>query len=148
MVHPSCVQTPSIAVNALALVRDNRNTPAVDSTSTAPPTSAKADPSTMTRTALPANWPVLFPRGDAMLLGEVGDDAPELPPHAVNSVASVPPEATWHAPPQKRRREIDVSASDICRIACAKSRPIENRRVFRRERNLSVPEMTDWAVHR
>ena len=50
MVHPSCVQTASIAENVLALVRASRNTPAVDSTSAAPPTSASADPATVTCT--------------------------------------------------------------------------------------------------
>jgi hypothetical protein len=40
-------------------------------------------------------------------VGEVGDDDPA--PQAVNSVASVTPDATWQAPPQKRRREMQLS---------------------------------------
>src|SRR5438045_2301245 len=89
--HPSCVQTPSIAVKELALVRDTRNTPAIDCTSTAPPTSTNADPATVTRTLVPVNWPFATPSGDALLLGDDGDD--ELPPHAVNSVARVAADA-------------------------------------------------------
>ena len=92
MVQPSWVQTPSIAVNALALVRDTRNTPAIDWTSTAPPTSANADPSTVTRTLVPVKTPVLTPSGEATLLGDVGDDD-DPPLQAVKSVASVAPEA-------------------------------------------------------
>src|SRR3954462_4831388 len=105
MVQPSCVQTASIAVNTLALVRDSRNTPATDCTSAAPPTSVSGEAATVTRTVVPANWPLITPSGDAMLLpGDDGDE--ELLPHAVNSVAIVAPEATWQAPPQNRRREI------------------------------------------
>ena len=48
-----------------------------------------------------------------MLLGDVGDDAP---PHAVKSVASVAPEATWQAPVQNWRREIGEVVSDMARI--------------------------------
>src|SRR5438874_13650482 len=93
MVQPSCVQTASIAENAVALVRDSRNTPAMDWTSTAPPTSASADPAAVTRTLVPVNTPVLTPSGEAMVLGAAGDDDdPALQP--VSSVASVTPEAT------------------------------------------------------
>ena len=45
-----------------------------------------------------------------MPLGDVGDDDP---PQAENSVASVAPEATWHAPAQNRRRETGTFVSDI-----------------------------------
>jgi hypothetical protein len=45
-----------------------------------------------------------------MLLGDVGDDSPLQPE---NSVASVAPEAAWQAPAQNRRRETNVSISDI-----------------------------------
>jgi len=110
MVHPSWVQTASTAENALALVRASRNTPAVDSTSTAPPTSANADPATVTCTPGPVNRPATLPSAEAMPLGDVGDDDP--PPQAEKSVASVAPEAAWQAPAQNRRRET-VFVSDI-----------------------------------
>ena len=103
MVHPSWVQTASIAENALALVRASRNTPAVDSTSTAPPTSVSADPATVTCTPEPVNRPDTTPSVEAVPLGDVGD-----PPQAENSVASVAPEAAWQAPAQNRRRETRV----------------------------------------
>src|SRR5437764_10776255 len=102
MVHPSCVQTPSIAVNALALVRDSRNRPAFDSTRTAPPTSANADPSTATRTPPAVNWPALTASSVATVLGDDGEDDDE-PLHAVNSEASVAIDAALPASPQKRR---------------------------------------------
>src|SRR6266545_1579189 len=98
----------STAENALALVRASRNTPAVDSTSAAPPTSANADPATETCTPEPVNRPDRTPSIEAMPLGDVGD-----PPQAENSVASVAPDATWQAPAQNRRRETFVSVSDI-----------------------------------
>src|SRR5436853_5479105 len=115
MVHPSCVQTPSIAVNALALVRDSRNRPAFDSTRTAPPTSASADPSTATRTPPPVNWPALTASNVATLLGDDGED--DEPLQAANSDASVAIDAALPASPQKRRREMRVSISDIALIA-------------------------------
>jgi hypothetical protein len=104
------VQTPSIAVNALAPVRDTRNTPAMDCTSIAPPTLANAVPSVVTRTLVPVNTPVLTPSSDGVLPGDEGDDGEddELPLQAVNSVASVTPDAAWHAPLQNCRREIEI----------------------------------------
>jgi hypothetical protein len=45
-----------------------------------------------------------------MALGDVGDDSP---PQPENSVASVAPEATLHAPAQNWRRETGVVVSDI-----------------------------------
>src|SRR5258706_16387849 len=110
-VHDSWLQIASTAENPLALVRARRNTPAVDSTSTAPPASANADPPTMTCTPEPVNRPVRTPSVEAMPLGDVGD-----PPQAENTVASVAPEATWHAPAQNRRRETGVFVSDIAVI--------------------------------
>ena len=114
MVHPSWVQTASIAENVLALVRAIRNTPAVDSTSTAPPTSANADPAAVTCTTDPVNRPDRTPSLEPMPLGDVGDDVP--PAQAENSVASVAPEATWQAPAQNRRRETGAFVSDIAMI--------------------------------
>src|SRR5580765_1253642 len=111
-VQPSCVQTASTAMNAASLARATRNTPAIDSTSTAPPTAANAEPATVTWTLLFANWPALLPSGDAAPpLGDVDDEL-----HAENSVASVAHDATWQAPSQNRRREIDVSVSEIALI--------------------------------
>ena len=72
----------------LVPVRDSRNTPAVDSTSAAPPSLASADPATVTWTLEPVNRPARVPSVEAMPLGEVGD-----PPQAENRVASVAPEA-------------------------------------------------------
>ena len=46
-----------------------------------------------------------------MPLGDVGDD--ESPPQAENNVASVAPEATWHAPAQNWRLETGTFVSDI-----------------------------------
>ena len=110
MVHPSWVQTASIAEKVLALVRASRNTPAFDSTSTAPPTSANADPAMVACTPEPVNRPVNRPSAEAGLLGAVGD--PDSPPHAENSVASVAHEAASQAPAQNRRRETVVFVSD------------------------------------
>jgi hypothetical protein len=89
MVHDWWLQTASTAENALALVRATRNTPAMDSTSTAPPTSANADPATVTCTPEPVNWPDRTPSIEAVPLGDVGP-----PPQAENSVANVAQEAT------------------------------------------------------
>ena len=55
-----------------------------------------------------------------MLLGDVGDDDP--PPQAVNSVASVAPEAAWQAPAQNRRREMGECVSDIRMILVGASK--------------------------
>jgi hypothetical protein len=52
--------------------------------------------------------PGTTPSIEAVPLGDVGD-----PPQAENSVASVAPDATWHAPAQNRRRETFVFVSDI-----------------------------------
>jgi hypothetical protein len=112
IVHDSWVQTASIAVNVLASVRDTRNTPAVDSTSAAPPTSLSADPATVSCTDEPAKRPATTPSIDAGPLGEVGD-----PPQAEKIVAIVAPDATWHAPAQKRRRETSVFRSDIADVS-------------------------------
>ena len=57
MVHDSWLQMASTAVNPFALVRASRNTPAVDSTSAAPPRSVNADPATATCTPGPVNRP-------------------------------------------------------------------------------------------
>src|SRR5260221_13370043 len=96
IVQPSCVQTASIAVNALALVRDTRNAPAIDWTSAAPPTSVNAVPATVTRTAAPVNTPALTPSVDGTPPppdgeGEADDDDPL---QDVSSVDSVTVEAT------------------------------------------------------
>jgi hypothetical protein len=67
----------------------------------------------VTWTLLPTNCPALLPSGDAAPpLGDVDDE----PLQAENSVASVAQDATWQAPSQKRRREIDVSVPDIALI--------------------------------
>jgi hypothetical protein len=81
-----------MAENVVALVRAIRNTPAVDSTSTAPPTSANAEPATVTCTPEPVYRPARTPSVEAMPLGDVGNDAPL--PHPESSVVSVTPEAT------------------------------------------------------
>src|SRR5688500_11294651 len=109
MVQPSWVQTASIVENVVALVREIRKTPAVDSTRTAPPTSANAEPATSTCTLEPAKRPRRTPSVDAMPLGPVGDP----PLHPANNVVSVTPEATWQAPAQNRRRVMDAFVSDI-----------------------------------
>jgi hypothetical protein len=58
MVQPSCVQTPSITVNVVSLVRETRNRPAFDSTRAAPPTLASGPvPAVVTRTRALANCP-------------------------------------------------------------------------------------------
>lgn len=101
MAHDSWLQMASSAVNALALVRASRNTPAVDSTSAAPPTLSNADPATVTWTRELANRPGNTGSIDAGALGEVGDD----PPHAETSVA--------HAPAQNPRLETRSVLSDI-----------------------------------
>src|SRR6185503_6338785 len=134
-VHPSWVQTASTAEKAVSFVRDTRNTPAVDSTSTAPPTLARAVPATVTCTLDAANRPARTGSADAMPPpGDVGDDP--SPPQPENSVARVTPEAAWQAPAQKRRRETAVVGSDIAEIlvgwgglprAGAKSRPVAKR---------------------
>ena len=78
--------------NALALVRDTRKTPAVDSTSAAPPTSDNGDPATVICTTDPVSRPGNLASADAMPFGEVGDSDPL--PQAEKSVASVAPDAT------------------------------------------------------
>src|SRR5258706_5588143 len=106
MVQVSWLQIASTAENPFALVRVSRNTPAVDSTSTAPPASATADPATVTCTPEPVNRPERTPSVEAMPLGDVGD-----PPQAEDTVASVAQEATWQAPAQNRRRATDAFVS-------------------------------------
>jgi hypothetical protein len=145
MVHPSWVQTPSIAENVLAPVRDMRNTPAVDSTTTAPPTSASADPVVVTCTVEPMNRPARTLSFEAMPLGDVGDP----PPQAEASVASVAQEATWQASAQNRRRETDVFVFGIGVILvraasaawkrAARSRPPPNDAVFLKQDARRVP---------
>src|SRR5258705_13155345 len=100
MVHPSCVQVASIAVNAVVLVRESRNTPAMDSINAAPPTSASADPATVTCTADPMKRPERTPCIEAFPLGDGGDD----PPQSDNSGASGAPQAAWRAPAPYLRR--------------------------------------------
>jgi len=89
MVHPSCVQTASIAEKVLASVLEMRKRPAVDSTSTALPTSAIAEPVAVTSTPEPVKRPGSTPSIEVVPLGDVGE-----PPHAEASVASVAYEAT------------------------------------------------------
>src|SRR5438094_10457254 len=91
IVHPSCVQTASMAVKPLALVRASRNTPATDCTSAASPTPPNADVPTVTRTPLLLNWPSTTASSVAAVLGAVGEDEDEPPLQAVNSVASAAP---------------------------------------------------------
>jgi len=54
-----------------------------------------------------------------------GDEGPpgdaELAPHPVKSVAAVAADAAWHTPAQNRRREMEVSGSDIAE-PCAQDR--------------------------
>src|SRR5258705_12922073 len=108
MVHDWWLQMASTAVNPFALVRASRNTPAVDSTSAAPPRSDNADPATATCTPGPVNRPGTAPSIAAVPLGDFGD-----PPPAENNVGSVAQDATWQAPAHNRRREPFVSGSDI-----------------------------------
>jgi hypothetical protein len=89
-VHPSCVHVASIAVNAVALVRESRNTPAMDWINAAPPASASGEPATLTCTAEPAKRPDRTASIEPMPLGDVGDP----PPQAGNNVAIVAPDAT------------------------------------------------------
>ena len=56
-------------------VRASRNTPAMDSTSTAPPTSASADPATVTSTPEPVKRPDDTPSSTARPPGDVGESA-------------------------------------------------------------------------
>jgi hypothetical protein len=122
IVHPSCVQTASIAEKALALIREIRNTPAVDSTSAAPPTSANAEPAAVTCTVEPENRPDSTPSLDPMPLGDVGDDPSS---QAENSVASVAQEAIWQASAQNRRRETGVVVSDMSVILVSAAMPLD-----------------------
>jgi hypothetical protein len=103
-----------------------RNTPAVDSTSAAPPTSANGDPAAVTCTAAPVNRPDSTPSLDPMPLGDVGDP----PSQAENSVASVAQEAIWQASAQNRRRETGVVVSDMSVIlvsAGSAARPVNRQ---------------------
>jgi hypothetical protein len=145
------VQTASIAEKALSLVRDTRNTPATDSTSAAPPTVASADPLTVTWTVFPTNLLAAFPSGTPGLLGADGED--DEPLHAENKVASAAHDATWQASPQKRRREIGVSVSDICadprrfsETNWARSGPLENWPVFASAETSRFPRITESGV--
>jgi hypothetical protein len=65
-----------------------------------------------------------------MSLGDVGDDDP--PPQAENRVASVAPEAAWHAPAQNRRRET-VFVFDIAEML-VKGRRVPDGRTWARSR--------------
>src|SRR5258706_13397006 len=108
MVHDSWLQTASIAVKALSLVRASRNRPAVDSTSAAPPTSASADPGTVTCTLEPLNQPA---RTGSIAAGALGDV--DKPPQPENSVASVTQDATSQASEQNRHPERDLLVHDL-----------------------------------
>jgi hypothetical protein len=81
---------------------------------------ANADPLTVTWTVFPTNLLVAFPSGIPGLPVDDGED--DEPLQAENSVASVAHDATWQAPSQKRRREIEVSVSDIALILGGRSR--------------------------
>src|SRR5262245_18480273 len=96
-VHPSWVHTASIAEKEFWAVRARRNTPALDSTSTAPPTDDRADPLTLTWTPVPLNVPAALLSGvaDPPSLGDVDE-----PPQAEKSVACVAQEAAEHVPAQ------------------------------------------------
>jgi hypothetical protein len=87
-------------------------------------------------------------------LGEVGDDDP--PPQAEISVASVAPEAAWHAPAQNRRREIVVFVSDMaemCVRAAVARRPEGGKIEATRKKRVfcesavtgDSPPITDWG---
>src|ERR1044071_7592788 len=100
-VQPSWVHTASMAENALSLVRASRNTPATESTTTAPPTVASAEPLTATCTLLFVNFPVLVLSVVTLLPPpDDGDEGDE--PHAAKSDRSV----AEHAPVQNWRREM------------------------------------------
>jgi hypothetical protein len=88
-----------------------------------------------------------------MPLGDVGDS----PPHAEASVASVAQEAIWHASAQNRRRETDMSMSDIavilvkgsesCQEAGARSRPrVKNATFYESEVAGGSPSITNRVV--
>src|SRR6266853_922403 len=135
MVQPSWVHTASIAENALSLVRASRYTPATDSTRTAPPTLANADPLTVTLTLFAVNWPAAFASGVAGLPVDEGEeDEPLQPLKIVASAAAAVPAQNW-------RREIEGSVSDIAliligrstarRISGARSDPREKSSVLR-----------------
>jgi hypothetical protein len=78
----------------------------------------------VTCTAEPVNLPDRTPSGDAVPLGDVGDDEPS--PQAAKSVASVAPDATWHAPAQNWRRETGVFVSDIAIEMRGQPEPVGN----------------------
>src|SRR5262252_231427 len=91
MVQPSCVQMASIAENVLSPVRASRNSPATESTSTAPPTFASSDPLTVTWTPPPVNLPALLASIETVPpsppLGDASDDALLQPENNSASVA-------------------------------------------------------------
>src|SRR5258706_11296089 len=96
MVQPSWVHTASIAENALSLVRASRYTPATDSTRTAPPTLANADPLTVTLTLFAVNWPAAFASGVGRVPGGEGEEDEALqPPQNVASAAAPGPAPNW-----------------------------------------------------
>src|SRR5688572_9493979 len=110
MVQPSCVQTPSITVNVVSLVRETRNKPAFDSTRAAPPTFASGVPVVVTRTRALANCPWITLRSAAEPpLGPVGE-----PPQPVARVASVAQDAMQA--PQNWRREMGAVVSDMSSV--------------------------------
>jgi hypothetical protein len=93
IVQPSCVQVPSITVNAVSLVREMRNRPAVDSTRAVPPTFASGVPAVVTCTRAFVNRPCSMLKSEAEPppLGDVGEPSPA---QAATSVASVAQDAT------------------------------------------------------
>jgi hypothetical protein len=114
-VQPSCEHTASIAEKELSPVRASKNTPAIDCTSTAPPTLANADPLTVTCTLLPVNLPSLVASVVTLppLSPPLGDDGDE-PLQPANSSARVALDVAQ----QNRRREMSEFVSDIAPILC------------------------------
>jgi hypothetical protein len=106
-----------MAENVVSAVRASRKTPAIESTSTAPPTADSADPATVTSTLDPVKRPDETPSKTPGLPGEVGDEDP--PPHAEKIAPIVAPDAAWQAPAQNFRRDTILCDANIRILARA-----------------------------
>jgi hypothetical protein len=99
----------------VSAVRASRKTPAVESTSTAPPTSASADPATVTSTLDPVKRPDETAKGVDDPPGEVGDPLPH--PETIDATAAH--DTAWQAPAQNFRRDTICCDANIRILARA-----------------------------